>query len=53
LGDEIVEREQREKMILDILRNDLCDHCKVVVRDKISRLTGNVEGTVIEAEVVE
>lgn len=53
LGDEIVERENREKMILDILRNDLCDNCKVVVRDKISKLTGTVEGTVIDAEVVD
>lgn len=52
LGDELAEREEREEMILKILREDLCDHCKIVVRDRISQLTGNVEGTVVDAEVV-
>lgn len=48
LGDELAEREQREQMLLNILRNDLCDSCKMVVRDRISALTGTVEGTVID-----
>lgn len=52
LGDELAEREEREEMILRILREDLCGHCKMVVRDRISELTGNVEGTIVDAEVV-
>lgn len=53
LGDELAEREEREAMLLNILRNDLCDHCKVVVRDKITQMTGTVEGTVVDGETVE
>lgn len=53
LGDELVEREEREAMLLGILRNDLCDHCKIVVRDKITQMTGTVQGTVVEGEVVD
>ena len=52
LGDELAEREARETILINILRNDLCDDCKVTVRDKIAVLTGQVEGT-IEGEVVE
>lgn len=48
LGDELAERERREELILSILRNDLCDQCKVHVRDRISALTQVVEGTVVE-----
>lgn len=52
LGDELVEREEREAMLLKILREDLCDDCKIVVRDRLSVLTGQVEGTVVDAQVV-
>lgn len=52
LGDELAEREEREAMILKILREDLCGICRDVVRDKISYLTGQVQGDVIDAEVV-
>jgi len=52
LGDELAEREEREGLILSILQNDLCDDCKEVVRDKLTQLTGQVHGTVIESEVV-
>lgn len=50
LGDELAEREQREAMLLNILRNDLCDDCKEVVRDKLTQLTGVVEGTVLSEQ---
>lgn len=50
LGDELAEREEREAMILDILRNDLCTECQIHVRDKLTRLSGNVEGTVVDSE---
>lgn len=52
LGDELAQREEREALLINILRNDLCDECKVTVRDKIAILTGHVEGTV-EGETVE
>jgi hypothetical protein len=48
LGDELAEREQREAMILDILKNDLCRDCQIKVRDKVSAMTGVVQGTVVE-----
>lgn len=50
LGDELAEREEREALILDILRNDLCHSCQVAVRDKLTRLTGTVQGTVVEGD---
>lgn len=50
LGDELAEREERESMILEILRNDLCNDCKIHVRDKITRMTSVVEGTVVDDE---
>ena len=53
LGDELAEREEREAMILDILKNDLCSDCRHTVRDKISKLSGQVHGVeVVDAEVV-
>lgn len=48
LGDELAEREERESLILDMLRNDLCETCQLAIRDKITRLTGVVQGTVVE-----
>lgn len=47
LGDELAERERREQQIIQILRTDLCPKCQAVVRDKLSELTGKVEGTVV------
>lgn len=52
LGDELAEREEREEMIIGILKDDLCSPCKIVVRDKISKLTGQVQGTVVDGDVV-
>lgn len=48
LGDELAEREEREELILSMLRDDLCPSCQVVIRDKMSKLTGQVQGTVVE-----
>jgi hypothetical protein len=52
LGDELAEREEREQQILQILRNDLCPACTAVVRDKLTKLTGVVEGEVVAEHVV-
>lgn len=51
LGDELAEREEREQQILQILRTDLCPACAAVVRDKLTKLTGVVEGEVVAEHV--
>ena len=51
LGDELAEREEREQQILQILRNDLCPSCTAVIRDKLTKLTGIVEGEVVAEHI--
>lgn len=52
LGDELAEREEREAMILEILRNDLCPACQHRTKDKVTRLTGEVQGVeVVDSDV--
>lgn len=51
LGDELAEREEREKQIIQILRTDLCPECTAIVRDKLTKLTGVVEGEVVAEHV--
>lgn len=48
LADDLAEREEREGIILDMLRNDLCADCQHAIRDKITRLTGIVQGQVVD-----
>lgn len=43
LGDELAEREERERQLIEILRNDLCSDCKHVVAAKLQSLTNEVE----------
>lgn len=43
LGDELAEREHREEILLDILRNDLCPACKIVVARRLGEVTNTVE----------
>lgn len=43
LGDELAEREERERKLIEILRNDLCDECRMVVATKLKALTQQVE----------
>lgn len=38
LGDELAEMEEQKQIILEILQNDLCGHCKPVVMSKISQM---------------
>lgn len=47
LGDELAKMEEDKKMILDILRYDLCPVCKPSVMDKIGQMTGRVEVVVV------
>jgi hypothetical protein len=43
LGDELAEREEREAILIDILKNDLCDDCRPPIMTKIRKLTGKTE----------
>lgn len=47
LGDELAEREEREAMLIDILRNHLCDECRVTVARKLQEVTNTVEATAV------
>ena len=47
LGDELAEREEREKMLIDILRNHLCDDCRPTVAKRLQEVTNTVEATVV------
>lgn len=50
LGDELAEREEREAIIIDILRNELCAHCRATVAQKLQQVTKTVEATVVYDE---
>ena len=43
LGDELAERENQEAIIVDILRNDLCNDCRAIVAEKLQKVTKQVE----------
>lgn len=57
LGDEMAEMEEKQQILIDILRNDLCPTCRPNVMHKLKRVTGQVEEIrveqVIDAEIVE
>lgn len=50
LGDELAEREEREAMLIGILRDDLCPHCRQTVARKLQQVTNTVEATVVYDE---
>ena len=43
IASEIAERERREEIIMDILREVICDDCKPEVAKRLSQLTGQVQ----------
>ena len=53
LGDELAEMEEKQQILIQILRDDLCDECKPKVAHKLSRVTGKVEEIREEPAVVE
>lgn len=54
LGDELAEMEEKQEILIDILRNDLCGECKMRVAHKLSRVTGKTEATAdYDVEVIE
>lgn len=50
LGDELAEREAREEALINILRNDLCPDCRMVVARKLQTITNQVEAVVVYDE---
>jgi len=51
LGDELAAMEEKQDIVMDILRNDLCTDCKQKVAYKLSQISGKAE--VISSEVVD
>lgn len=47
LGNELAEREAREEALIEILRNDLCPDCRMVVARKLQAITNQVEAVVV------
>lgn len=43
LGDEMAAMEEKQQLIIDILKNDLCPVCRPTVMSKLKRITGKVE----------
>lgn len=43
LGDELAEREEREEILINILRAHVCNNCRPTVMREIQKLSGQVE----------
>jgi hypothetical protein len=52
LGDELAEMEEKQSILIDILRSDLCPDCQKAIAYKLSQVTGKAE-TIDEPVVVE
>lgn len=54
LGDELADMEEKQSILIDILRNDLCPECQAHIAHKLSKVTGRVEVVAdYDAEVVD
>lgn len=54
LGDELADMEEKQAILIDILRNDLCVDCQAHIAHKLTKVTGQVEVMAdYDAEVVE
>lgn len=49
MGDQLAEMESKQQMLMDILRevSSKCDHCKMEVSRRLSRITGKTEAVVV------
>jgi len=47
LGDELAEMEEKQQILIDILRNDLCPDCRKAVVAKLQKVTQKVETVVV------
>jgi len=57
MGDEMAAMEEKQAILIDILRNDLCHVCRPEVMRKLKRVTGQVEeikqDDIVDGEVVD
>lgn len=54
LGDQLAKMEEKQQILIQILRDDLCPTCRIKVMTKLKRVTGQVEAVdVVESVVVE
>jgi hypothetical protein len=53
LGDEIAEMEEKQAILISILRDVTsdCEHCKIEVARRLARVTGKAEPVIIPGEV--
>lgn len=49
LGDELADMEEKQAILIDILRNDLCTECKGKIAYKLAQVSGQAE--IISVEV--
>lgn len=47
LGDELADMEEKQQILIDILRNDLCPACRQTVAQRLQKVTQVVEATVV------
>jgi uncharacterized protein YdbL (DUF1318 family) len=53
LGDELAEMEEKQSVLIDILRSDLCPECQKKIAYKLSQVTGKAEeAETIDGEVI-
>jgi hypothetical protein len=50
MGDQVAEMEEKQHILIEILRNDLCSECKKAVGHKLSKVTQKVEPVVVYNE---
>lgn len=50
LGDQLAEMEEKQEVLINILRNDLCPDCQRVVARKLHQVTNKVEAVVIHGD---
>jgi hypothetical protein len=48
LGDELAEMEEKQQILIDILRSDLCPDCRYNISTKLSRVTGRTEAVTVD-----
>jgi len=47
MGDQVAEMEEKQHILIEILRNDLCPDCRKNVGHKLSKVTETVEAVVV------
>lgn len=52
MGDQLAEMEQKQAILIGILKDVTgnCDHCKIEVAKRLSKVTGNVEGVMVDVK---